>query len=114
MVISCWIPVALFFYIQRKGREKQSRKYDFAPSCHVRLAYRSDAIVVTTWTVEDMAAWCGAAARPTTIACALRRPARHKSGGAPCSAHPQARCVAEHRHRHGPGARALLETPSPL
>ena len=81
--------MALFCYIQRKREEKQSRKYDFAPSCHVRLAYRSDAMVVTTWAMEGMAAWRGTTPRSTTIACALRRPARHESRDGPHCAHPK-------------------------
>jgi hypothetical protein len=76
-----------------------------------------------------MASWRGAAARLTAIACALRRPARHESGGGPRCANPkrgvwrsidtnmalalQRRRVQERHGATGPGAWALLETPSP-
>nr|BAD36377.1 hypothetical protein [Oryza sativa Japonica Group] len=93
------------------------------PFCHVRLAYSSDAMDVTTWVAE------GTAARPTAIASALRHPAQHEPGGGPRCALPkcgvwrsigagvalalQRRRVRERCGPMGLGAKVLLKTLPP-
>ena len=94
----------------------------------MRLTYSSDAVDATTSVAEGTVAQ-HATARPTAIACALRRPAQHEPGGGPCCAPLNCgvwwsigagMALALQRQRvweqYGPmglGARALLDTPPP-